>query len=181
MIAQAFARPIHHQVTKRNCSVTASSLTHFDAAGQAHMVDVGSKDETARVARAAGTIYMEPATLELIRGGTARKGDVLGIARIAAIQGSKRTGELIPLCHPIALTRVAANFTVDVDANAVHCDVTAECFGRTGVEMEALTAVSVGLLTIYDMCKAVDRGMRIDNIRLLEKKGGKSGHWLAEG
>ena len=145
------------------------------------MVDVGSKAESARVARAAGSIFMAPATLELIRAGSAKKGDVLGIARIAAIQAAKRTGDLIPLCHPIALTRVAADFTVDADNHAVHCAVTAECFGRTGVEMEALTAVSVGLLTIYDMCKAADRGMRIDNIRLLEKKGGKSGHWLAEG
>ena len=159
--------------------MTASPLTHFDATGQAHMVDVGSKAETARVARAAGTIFMEPTTLELIRAGSAKKGDVLGIARIAAIQASKRTGDLIPLCHPIALTRVAADFTIDVEHAAVHCEVTAECFGRTGVEMEALTAVSVGLLTIYDMCKAADRGMRIDGIRLVEKKGGKSGHWQA--
>ncbi len=144
------------------------------------MVDVGAKTETARVARAAGSIYMQPATLELIRSGSAKKGDVLGIARIAAIQASKRTGDLIPLCHPIALTRVAAEFTIDEANNAIHCAVTAECFGRTGVEMEALTATTVGLLTIYDMAKAVDRGMRIDNIRLLEKSGGKSGHWLAE-
>ena len=144
------------------------------------MVDVGDKAETARVARAAGSIFMRPETLALIRDGSAKKGDVLGIARIAAIQASKRTGDLIPLCHPIALTRVAAEFTVDEPNNAVHCTVTAECFGRTGVEMEALTATSVGLLTIYDMAKAVDRGMRIDNIRLLEKAGGKSGHWLAE-
>jgi cyclic pyranopterin phosphate synthase len=144
------------------------------------MVDVGAKSETARVARAAGSIYMQPATLELIRSGSAKKGDVLGIARIAAIQASKRTGDLIPLCHPIALTRVAAEFTIDNANSAIHCAVTAECFGRTGVEMEALTATTVGLLTIYDMAKAVDRGMRIDNIRLLEKSGGKSGHWLAE-
>ena len=144
------------------------------------MVDVGAKAETARVARAAGSIYMQPATLELIRSGSAKKGDVLGIARIAAIQASKRTGDLIPLCHPIALARVAAEFTIDEANNAIHCAVTAECFGRTGVEMEALTATTVGLLTIYDMAKAVDRGMRIDNIRLLEKSGGKSGHWLAE-
>ncbi len=159
--------------------MTSSPLTHFDHAGQAHMVDVGNKAETARVARAAGSIFMERATLDLICQGSAKKGDVLGIARIAAIQASKRTGDLIPLCHPIALTRVAADFTVDEANSAVHCEVTAECFGRTGVEMEALTALSVGLLTIYDMCKAVDRGMRIDNIRLLEKKGGKSGHWVA--
>ncbi len=144
------------------------------------MVDVGSKAETARVARAAGSIFMQPETLALIRSGSAKKGDVLGIARIAAIQAAKRTGELIPLCHPIALTRVTADFTIDAEHNAVHCAVAAECFGRTGVEMEALTATSVGLLTIYDMCKAVDRGMRIDDIRLLEKQGGKSGHWVAE-
>ncbi len=144
------------------------------------MVDVGAKAETARVARAAGSIYMQPATLELIRSGSAKKGDVLGIARIAAIQASKRTGDLIPLCHPIALTRVAAEFTIDEANNAIHCAVTAECFGRTGVEMEALTATTVGLLTIYDMAKAVDRGMRIENIRLVEKSGGKSGHWLAD-
>lgn len=160
--------------------MTDQTLTHFDNAGQAHMVDVGAKAETARVARAAGTIFMQPETLALIRSGSAKKGDVLGIARIAAIQASKRTGDLIPLCHPIALTRVTADFSIDETQNAVHCEVVAECFGRTGVEMEALTATSVGLLTIYDMTKAVDRGMRIDNIRLLEKKGGKSGHWLAE-
>ena len=144
------------------------------------MVDVGAKSETARIARAAGSIFMQPETLALIRSGSAKKGDVLGIARIAAIQASKRTGDLIPLCHPIALTHVTAEFTIDEAQNAVHCEVTAECFGRTGVEMEALTATSVGLLTIYDMAKAVDRGMRIENIRLLEKSGGKSGHWLAE-
>ena len=144
------------------------------------MVDVGGKPSTHRIALARGTIRMKPETLALIQAGTSRKGDVLGIARIAAIQASKRTGDLIPLCHPIALTRVAAEFAVDEANSAVHCTVTAECFGRTGVEMEALTATSVGLLTIYDMCKAVDRGMRIDNIRLLEKKGGKSGHWTAD-
>lgn len=160
--------------------MTNQTLTHFDSTGQAHMVDVGHKAETARVARAAGSIFMQPATLALIRSGSAKKGDVIGIARIAAIQASKRTGELIPLCHPIALTRVAADFVIDEAQNAVHCEVTAECVGKTGVEMEALTALSVGLLTIYDMAKAVDRGMRIDNIRLLEKSGGKSGHWLAE-
>ena len=143
------------------------------------MVDVGSKTETARVARAAGSIFMKPETLALIRSGSAKKGDVLGIARIAAIQASKRTGDLIPLCHPIALTCVTADFAIDAERNAVHCQVTAECFGRTGVEMEALTATSVGLLTIYDMCKAVDRGMHIESIRLLEKSGGKSGHWVA--
>ena len=144
------------------------------------MVDVGSKAETARRARAAGSIFMQPATLALVQAGSAKKGDVLGIARIAAIQASKRTGDLIPLCHPIALTRVTADFTIDPEKNAVHCEVVAECHGRTGIEMEALTATSVGLLTIYDMLKAVDRGMRIDNVRLLEKEGGKSGHWQAE-
>lgn len=144
------------------------------------MVDVGTKAETARLARAAGSIFMQPTTLALILDGSAKKGDVLGIARIAAIQASKRTGDLIPLCHPIALTRVAAEFTIDEQRNAVHCEVTAECHGRTGVEMEALTAASIGLLTIYDMLKAVDRGMRIEGLRLVEKHGGKSGHWLAE-
>jgi len=154
-------------------------LTHFDTAGQAHMVDVGAKAETARLARAAGRIRMQPATFDLIKSGSAKKGDVLGVARIAAIQAAKRTSDLIPLCHPIALTRVAADFALDVAASSVTCTVTAETFGRTGVEMEALTACSVGLLTIYDMCKAVDRGMVIEAVRLLEKDGGKSGHWVA--
>lgn len=143
------------------------------------MVDVGEKAETRRVARAAGCIVMQPETLALIQEGNAKKGDVLGIARIAAIQASKRTAELIPLCHPLALTRVAVEFQVDAEHQRVVCEVTAETFGRTGVEMEALTATSAGLLTIYDMCKAVDRGMRIENVRLIEKSGGKSGHWLA--
>ena len=155
-------------------------LTHFDAAGQAHMVDVGAKTETTRVARAQGHIRMAPATFSLIASGSAKKGDVLGIARLAAIQAAKRTSDLIPLCHPLALTRVAAELTLDAGKNRVIIDVTAETVGRTGVEMEALTAVSVGLLTIYDMCKAVDRGMIIEDIRLLEKIGGKSGHWLAD-
>jgi cyclic pyranopterin phosphate synthase len=143
------------------------------------MVDVGTKAETARVARAQGHIRMAPATFGLIARGTAKKGDVLGIARVAAIQGAKRTPDLIPLCHPIALTRVAAEFTLDAKSCRVTIEVTAETFGRTGVEMEALTAVSTGLLTIYDMCKAADRGMIIEDIRLLEKAGGKSGHWIA--
>ena len=143
------------------------------------MVDVGAKAETARIARAQGHIRMAPATFALIASGTAKKGDVLGIARIAAIQGAKRTSDLIPLCHPIALTRVAAEFTLDAKRCSVTIKVTAETFGRTGVEMEALTAVSVGLLTIYDMCKAADRGMIIEEIRLMEKAGGKSGHWNA--
>lgn len=156
-----------------------SPLTHFDGDGQAHMVDVAAKNETHRIARATGSIFMQPDTFALVAAGTAKKGDVIGIARIAAIQGAKRTAELIPLCHPIALTRVAAEFTLDAEQHAVHCEVTAECTGRTGVEMEALSATSIALLTIYDMLKAVDRGMRIDGIRLLEKQGGKSGHWLA--
>ena len=143
------------------------------------MVDVGAKAETHRVARAGGSIRVQAATLALIQSGNAKKGDVLGIARIAAIQASKRTADLIPLCHPLALTRVGVEFDVDAENSTIHCVVTAETFGRTGVEMEALTAVSVGLLTIYDMCKAADRGMCIENIRLLEKLGGKSGHWTA--
>jgi cyclic pyranopterin phosphate synthase len=155
----------------------ASSLTHFNPQGQAEMVDVGEKPETCRFARAGGRISMQKATLQLIAQGTARKGDVLGVARIAAIQAAKRTSELIPLCHPIALTRVAVDFEIDLEANAVHCLARAECFGRTGVEMEALCAVSIGLLTIYDMCKAVDRHMRIEAVRLLEKAGGQSGSW----
>jgi cyclic pyranopterin monophosphate synthase len=166
-----------------NPQSTATSeqpLTHFDAAGQAHMVDVGAKSETHRVARAAGRIVMQRATLELIQAGNHKKGDVLGIARIAAIGGAKRCADLIPLAHPIGLTKVAVEFSVDESACAVDISVTAETVGRTGVEMEALTAVSVGLLTIYDMCKAVDRGMTISDIGLLEKRGGKSGHWRAE-
>ena len=157
-----------------------SAFTHFDAAGQAHMVDVAAKSETHRVARATGCIRMQPATLAMILQGDAKKGDVLGIARIAAIQGSKRTSDLIPLCHPLGLTKVGVEFDIDQPAAAVHCTVTAETVGRTGVEMEALTAVSVALLTIYDMCKAADRGMAIGEIRLLEKQGGKSGHWTAD-
>jgi cyclic pyranopterin phosphate synthase len=157
-----------------------SPLTHFDAAGRAHMVDVGAKAETARLARAAGRIRMQPATFALVASGSAKKGDVLGVARIAAIQAAKRTGDLIPLCHPIALTRVAVEFALDENTSTVTCTTTAETFGRTGVEMEALTACSVGLLTIYDMCKAVDRGMVVEEVRLIEKAGGKSGDWLAE-
>ena len=155
-------------------------LTHFDAQGQAHMVDVAAKAETHRVARAGGSIRMAPATLGLIASGTAKKGDVIGIARIAAIQAAKRTSDLIPLCHPLPLTRVTVDFRLDEAGSAVHCEVQAETLGRTGVEMEALTAVQVGLLTIYDMCKAVDRGMVMTDVRLLEKQGGKSGHWVAE-
>ena len=156
-----------------------TQFTHFDSSGQAHMVDVVEKQETHRVAIASGCVVMQPSTLALILEGSAAKGDVLGIARIAAIQAAKRTGELIPLCHPLALTRVAVEFSIDRESVAVECQATVETLGRTGVEMEALTAVSVGLLTIYDMCKAVDRGMRIERVRLLEKKGGRSGHWVA--
>ena len=145
------------------------------------MVDVGAKPDSHRIARAVGSIRMLPATLALISEGTAKKGDVIGIARIAAIQAAKRTAELIPLCHPLPLTRVAVDFTLDAATSTVHISVQAETVGRTGVEMEALTAVQVGLLTVYDMCKAVDRGMVMGGIRLLEKRGGKSGHWLADG
>jgi len=154
-------------------------FTHFDAGGQAHMVDVGGKDVSRRVARAGGRIVMQPATLALIQAGNARKGDVLGIARIAAIQAAKRTSDLIPLCHPLPLTRIAVDFSVDPGRSAVGIEVVAETLARTGVEMEALTAAAVGLLTIYDMCKSADRGMVIDGVHLLEKSGGKSGHFLA--
>jgi len=142
------------------------------------MVDVGDKDETHRIARASGRIVMLRTTLATITAGKAKKGDVLGIARIAAIQGAKRTADLIPLAHPLGLTRVSVDFAADARKNAVTCVAQTETRGRTGVEMEALTAVAAGLLTIYDMCKAVDRGMRIEDICLVEKKGGKSGHWI---
>jgi cyclic pyranopterin monophosphate synthase len=161
-------------------STQNTPLTHFDAAGQAHMVDVGDKPATKRQALASGIISMLPATLALILQGNAKKGDVLGVARIAAIQGSKRTSDLIPLCHPISLTKVSITFDVDEKNTAITCTATCETTGQTGVEMEALTAVSIGLLTIYDMCKAADRGMVISNIKLLEKHGGKSGDWLAK-
>lgn len=154
-------------------------LTHFDAAGQAHMVDVSAKAVTHRVARASGCITMKAETFALVVGGRAAKGDVIGIARIAAIQGAKRTADLVPLCHPLALTRVAVDFELDALRHRVHCTAQVETDGRTGVEMEALTAVQVGLLTIYDMLKAVDRGMVMGDIRLLEKRGGKSGDWVA--
>ena len=156
-----------------------SPLTHFDAQGQAHMVDVGAKAASHRVARAEGVIRMRPATFELVAGGGVGKGDVLGVARVAAIQGAKRTSELVPLCHPLALTRVAVYFELDRAAGLVRCIAQVETVGVTGVEMEALTAVQVGLLTVYDMCKAADRGMVIDGVRLLEKRGGKSGDWTA--
>ena len=160
-------------------TLPAAPLTHFDAQGQAHMVDVAAKEITHRVARAAGCIRMQAATFELIAGGNVKKGDVLGIARIAAIQGAKRTADLIPLCHPLPITRVAVDFELDRERAEVRCIAQVETLGRTGVEMEALTAVQVGLLTIYDMCKAADRGMVISEVRVLEKLGGKSGHWVA--
>ncbi|MES2406059.1 MAG: cyclic pyranopterin monophosphate synthase MoaC [Pseudomonadota bacterium] len=157
-----------------------NQFTHFDDSGRAHMVDVAGKSDTRRIAVATGRIVMQPATLKMILEGNAKKGDVLGVARIAAITASKRTADLIPLCHPLALTRVAVEFLAEEVDSTIECRVTAETVGKTGVEMEALTALSVGLLTIYDMCKAVDRGMRMENIRLLEKQGGKSGHWRAD-
>lgn len=156
-------------------------LTHFDERGEAHMVDVGSKAETHRIAVASGTIRMLPTTLELIRSGGAKKGDVLGVARIAAIQAAKRTSELIPLCHPLAITKVAAEFEIAAAAPEIKLTVTVETYGKTGVEMEALTAVSVGLLTVYDMVKAVDRGMVISAVALEEKSGGKSGRFVRGG
>src|SRR5436305_15322417 len=166
----------------RQASVSAkpaydAHFTHFDAAGQAHMVDVADKDITRRIARAGGRIVMRSDTLALIRRGDAKKGDVLAVARIAAIQAAKRAADLIPLAHPLPLTRVAVNYTLDEEVNAVAIEVTAETIARTGVEMEALTGAVVGLLTIYDMCKSADRAMRIEGVRLLEKSGGKSGHF----
>ena len=154
-----------------------SELTHFNTAGEAHMVDVGDKQITHRRAVASGFIRMLPSTLDLIRQGGHKKGDVLGIARVAGIMASKRTAELIPLCHPLPLTRVDIELQPDATLGGVSCRVTAETRGQTGVEMEALTAVQIALLTIYDMCKAVDRGMTLEGIQLLEKSGGKSGHW----
>lgn len=157
----------------------SQDLTHFDAAGQAHMVDVSAKAETHRKAVAQGKISMLPATFAKLASGRASKGDVLGIARLAGIMGAKQTGSLIPLCHPIPLTRVTVDFELQPETNSVTCTTCSETVGRTGVEMEALTAASVALLTIYDMLKAIDRGMVIDGVRLIEKLGGKSGHWKA--
>jgi len=154
-----------------------SELTHFNESGEAHMVDIGEKSTTARRAVVNGHISMEPATLALIMQGNHKKGDVLGISRIAGIMATKRTADLIPLCHPLALTHVSVDFEIDKSNNRIECTVATETTGQTGVEMEALTGAQVALLTIYDMCKAVDRGMVIGNIRLLEKSGGKSGHW----
>jgi cyclic pyranopterin phosphate synthase len=165
--------------TTKSNPPNADQLTHFDASGSAHMVDVAAKQETHRIAVAGGTIRMQPATLAIILAGSAKKGDVLGIARIAAIMGAKRTSDLVPLCHPLALTRVAVDFDIDQARSSVHCRAQVETVGKTGVEMEALTAVQIGLLTIYDMCKAVDRGMVMTDVRVLEKTGGKSGDWSA--
>ncbi len=157
-----------------------SKLTHFDSEGQAHMVDIGGKNDTERVAIATGSIRMTPSTLQLILEGNAKKGDVLGVARIAGIQASKRTSDLIPLCHPISLSKVSIEFSIDEKNCAVHCTTTVHCTGKTGVEMEALTSASVALLTIYDMVKSAEKGMIISEIKLLEKQGGKSGHWVSE-
>lgn len=154
-------------------------FTHFDAQGHAQMVDVADKVDSKRVAVARGRIVMLADTLRMIQQGTAKKGDVLGVARVAAIQASKRTADLIPLCHPLALTRVNVMFTANEALSAIEAEVRVETLGKTGVEMEALTALNIGLLTIYDMCKAVDRGMRMENLHLHEKSGGKSGHWIA--
>jgi cyclic pyranopterin phosphate synthase len=182
MIARRAFRSAVGRVPHRRDAIAEdpmSSLSHFDASGQAHMVDVGDKPVTHRIAVATGRIAMQPATFDLVAGGTSKKGDVLGVARIAAIQAAKRTSELIPLCHPLAITRIAIEFDLDRAVPAVECRARVETSGRTGVEMEALTAVQIGLLTIYDMCKAVDRGMEIGGVRLLEKHGGKSGSWVA--
>jgi cyclic pyranopterin phosphate synthase len=176
----AHRRRTRSSATPAAADASAGHFTHFDAAGAAHMVDVAAKDVTLRIARAGGRILMKPDALARIRAGTAAKGDVLGVARVAAIAAAKRTADLIPLAHPLPLTRVAVTFGFDDDAGAVSIEAVAETLARTGVEMEALTAASVGLLTIYDMVKSVDRAMRIDGVRLLEKSGGKSGHYRAE-
>ena len=157
-----------------------TDLTHFDASGQAHMVDVGAKDSTHRIALTSGHIRMQPETLQLILQGDHKKGDVLGIARIAGIMAAKKTSDLVPLCHPLALTRITIDFTPDETSSLIHCDAKVETRGQTGVEMEALCAVQVALLTIYDMCKAVDRGMSIEQVRLQQKSGGKSGQWVRD-
>jgi cyclic pyranopterin phosphate synthase len=179
-VAHAMTAPDHRAELPTTPSSAASSpLSHFDSAGRAHMVDVSAKAETHRIARAGGEIRMLGDTLALIEAGRAAKGDVLGVARIAAILAAKRTAELIPLCHPLPITRVAVDFAIDREASRVICTAQVETHGRTGVEMEALTAVQIGLLTIYDMLKAADRGMVMGNIRVLEKRGGKSGDWVA--
>ncbi len=157
-----------------------TQLTHFNAEGEAHMVDVGDKPATRRIARVEGYITMRPATLERIEQGAHKKGDVLGVARIAGIMAAKRTADLIPLCHPIPISHVAIDLSIEQEANRIRCQAQVETTGPTGVEMEAFTAAQIALLTIYDMCKAIDRGMRIDGVRLLEKAGGKSAHWQAD-
>jgi len=157
-----------------------AEFTHFDKEGKAVMVDVSDKDVTERTAKAAGSVLMQPETLHMIMEGGVKKGDVLSVARLAGIMGAKRTPDLIPLCHPLALTSVKVDLTVDESRNAVDITATAKLKGRTGVEMEALTAVSVAALTVYDMCKAVDRGMRITDIRLVHKAGGKSGEYRGQ-
>jgi len=172
---------MHGQTPEKRNQAMKNLLTHFDSRGNAHMVDVGAKSETRRIALAAGSIRMKAATLRLIRAGNSAKGDVLGVARIAAIQASKRTSELIPLCHPLALTHVSVNFTADIKNSRITIEVSAETTGRTGVEMEALTGASIGLLTIYDMCKAADRAMTIETVHLVEKSGGKSGVFRRNG
>ena len=171
------AQPIMDAPDYQSSRQGMSDLTHFNSAGEAHMVDVGDKAVSKRSAIAEGRIRMQPETLALIESGTAKKGDVLGVARIAGIMAAKKTADLIPLCHPLALTKVSIDLETRREESAVYCRVTVHTSGQTGVEMEALTAVQVTLLTIYDMCKAVDRGMTMDTIRLLEKSGGKSGHW----
>jgi cyclic pyranopterin phosphate synthase len=165
------------KTTRGTDDTEQTALTHFDESGRAHMVDVGVKNETHRVAIATGTIRMKPETLDIIQSGTAKKGDVLGVARIAAIMAAKRTSDLIPLCHPLALTHVIVDFEINASKTSLISTVQVDTFGKTGVEMEALMAVQIALLTIYDMCKAVDRGMLITDIRVLEKHGGKSGSW----
>ncbi len=162
-------------MTEASSPLQSAGLTHFDAQGQAHMVDVSGKAATHRIARAEGRITLLPATLALVLQGTAKKGDVLGVARIAGIMAAKKTSELIPLCHPLAITRVTVDFVVDEASCSILCEGSVETVGPTGVEMEALTAVQIGLLTVYDMCKAVDRGMTITDVRVREKHGGKSG------
>lgn len=170
---------LRYRYTGEKAIAVPSGLTHFNHAGEAHMVDVGQKLDTHRIATAKGDIRMLPDTLKLIETGDNKKGDVLGVARIAAIMAAKKTSDLIPLCHPLPLTRVNVDFQIDRMKSTVRCCVTCETYGKTGIEMEALSAVNVGLLTIYDMCKAVDKGMVMSDIRLLEKMGGKSGHWEA--
>jgi|TARA_B110000503_G_scaffold121659_1_gene185447 cyclic pyranopterin phosphate synthase len=168
----------HTPVDQPQSPVTShGELSHFNSQGQAHMVDVADKAHTHRSALAGGYIQMQPATFERVRAGDSKKGDVLGIARIAGIMASKQTGNLIPLCHPLSLTHVSVEFDLDAEQFRVSCTARAETTGPTGVEMEALTSVSIALLTVYDMLKAIDRGMTISAVQLIEKKGGKSGHW----